>query len=164
MDIFLFHVVLPLTISSFWRSPSVWRRCVYVNGTFSNEPRSPPPSRISDAKENPLSRLMSLFCLNPSFKIPSSSGWQSDWTMSELPHSFLYSSMILDSWLDSKISSGMVCWRGWKTGNEVTQRVNKWVKNDSKDWVHNLCFTSSIHLRYFTLFTWWFMSKSLLLG
>lgn len=35
---------------------------------------------------------------------------------------------------------------------------------DAKDRSVGLCFTSSIHLTYLTLFTWWFMSKSLLFG
>jgi hypothetical protein len=49
----LFH----LTISSFWVSPWVWRRCVYLRGTLSKDPRSPLPSMISEAKENLLSGL-----------------------------------------------------------------------------------------------------------
>ena len=97
-----------LTISSFPRSPLTWRRCVYLSGTFSKLDKSPLPSRISDARENPF-RLMPFLCFNPSSRIPPSSGWQSDWTMSEFPHSLLYSSMIVDSLWDSKISSGMVC-------------------------------------------------------
>ena len=97
-----------LTISSFPLSPLTWRRCVYLNGTFSKLDKSPLPSRISDARENPF-RLMPFLCFNPSSRIPPSSGWQSDWTMSQFPHSLLYSSMIVDSLWDSKISSGMVC-------------------------------------------------------
>ena len=102
---FFFHVVLPLTISSFLRFPLTCSRCVYLKGHFSNGPKSIWPSKISEVKENPLSRLMSF----PSF-IASSSGSQRDCTISELPHSLLYSSVILESWWFSKNKSGIV-WR-----------------------------------------------------
>lgn len=112
---FFFHVVLPLTISSFLASPSTCRRCVYLSVPLSKDPKSPPPLRISDAKENPFSRLISLSSImSTSLRIPSSSGSHSDWTISELPHSLLYSNMILESWWDSKTWSGIVCNRQMK--------------------------------------------------
>ena len=51
---------------------------MYLRGTLSKDPRSPLPSMISEAKENLLSGLMSLFCFKPLLRIPSSSGSQSD--------------------------------------------------------------------------------------
>lgn len=105
VDCFFFHLVLPLTISSFWLSPLIWRRWVNPYVFIPREPRCPFPSMIPDAKTIFSSRL----CSSPFAKILSSSGWQSDWTLSELPHSLLYSSTILDSWWDSKNLSGIVC-------------------------------------------------------
>lgn len=112
---FFFQVVLPLTISSFLASPSICRRCVYLSIPLSKDPKSPPALKISDARENPFSRLISLSSiLSTSLRIPSSSGSHRDWTISELPHSLLYSNTILESWCDSKTWSGIVCNRQMK--------------------------------------------------
>lgn len=75
------------------------------------DPRKPWLSRISDANEYPFCRLISVGGFwSPSSRPAASSGSHRDWTMSELPHSLLYSSMMLDSWWLSKNWSGMV-WR-----------------------------------------------------
>jgi hypothetical protein len=123
LDCLFFHVVFPLTISSFWVSPWVWRRCVYLRGTLSKDPSSPLPSMISEAKENLLSGLMSLFCFKRLLRIPSSSGSQSDWTIFELPHSLLYSKMMPESWWDSKNWSGIVCRKNELRKNEHVNKV-----------------------------------------
>lgn len=113
-ECFVLHFVLPLTISSYLRPPLVWRTCVYPNVPLWKDPFSRPwPSRISDAIGNPFSNLISFGCCwPPSLRIAASSGSHRDWTMSELPHSLLYSSMMLDSWWLSKNWSGMV-WRNY---------------------------------------------------
>ena len=118
---FFFHVVRPLTISSFLASPSICRRCVYLSVPLSKDPKSPPPLKISDANENPFSRLSLSSIMSTSLRIPSSSGSHSDWTISELPHSLLYSNTILESWWDSKTWSGIVCNRQMIKGQNFPQ-------------------------------------------
>lgn len=91
---FSLHVVLPLTISSFFFSPFVCSRWVKLNGLWFNDPF---PSRIGDE-----------WPFRPMFLLQW--GSQRDSTTSELPHSLLYSSVMSESWCFSKNSSGIV----WK--------------------------------------------------
>ena len=106
---FFFHVVLPLTISSYPSPAFSSRRCVYFVGHCCSAPAKLWwPLMISGKSEGPLTMLMF-----PPVETESSSGWQIDCTTSELPHSFLYSRMILRSWWCCRNWSGIVC--AWST-------------------------------------------------
>ena len=103
--VFFFHVVLPRTISSYLSPAFSCRRCVYFIGLCWSAPAKLWwPLMISGESEGPMA-MVTFSCGG----IESSSGWQMDCTTSELPHSFLYSRVMLLSWFCCRKWSGSVC-------------------------------------------------------